>query len=122
MVTNEMVLRAARTLLVTVNKISDETLPGKMAGSCKRCAVTAAVAAFLIGWLPLVGVVIATLVCAIAVWTMYVKINTAIAIPFSRNLLKSILIAIGTNLLAYFVSIFVATLISFIPAIGSLVR
>ena len=121
MITNEMVLRAARTLLVTINKLSDEALPVKIASSCKQCAMVSAVAAFFIGWLPVAGAGLAALVSAIAVWTMYVKINAAISLPFSSNLLKSILIAVGTNLLAYWLTVVVATVISFVPFLGSIV-
>ena len=121
MITNEMVLRAARTLLVTINKLSDEALPGKIACSCKHCAMVSAVAVFFIGWLPVAGAGLAALASSIAVWTMYVKINAAISVSFSANLLKSILIAVGTNLLAYWVTVVVATVISFVPFLGSIV-
>lgn len=120
MVSNEMVFRAAKTLLVVINKVSDETLPSRIARTSKKCAVVAAVATFFTGWLPVGGALVAAMVCAVAIWTMYVKINTAIEIPFSANLLKSILAAIGTNLAAYFVTVAIATLVSFIPGIGSL--
>jgi len=51
-------------------------------------------------------------------WTMYVRINKTLGIPFSENLIKSLATGIGTNLLANLPILGVSSVLKSIPGIG----
>ena len=57
------------------------------------------------------------------IWTMYVRLNSAVGVSFSENIMKSIAIGIGTNLLSFIPGIAVAKacgfFAKFIPGIGT---
>jgi uncharacterized protein (DUF697 family) len=52
-------------------------------------------------------------------WTMYVRINKTLDIPFSENIIKSLAVGIGTNLLSNLSVLGVSSALKLIPGIGS---
>jgi hypothetical protein len=53
-------------------------------------------------------------------WTMYVRINKVVNIPFSENVVKSVAIGIGTNILSAVPAlIFTKLLIKVLPVVGT---
>lgn len=84
--------QAAFALVEAVNKITDENLPGKLAGLVKVHAGIGVGCIFI----PVPG---ADLLAAFGnTWTMYVRINKELGLPFDKNLVKSIATGILSNL------------------------
>ncbi|MCA1990759.1 MAG: GTP-binding DUF697 domain-containing protein [Coleofasciculus sp. S288] len=101
-------------LAKALNQQADESLPGKLAGIVKLHAGIAVASAFI----PVPGADIAA--AAGNIWTMYVRINRELELPFSENLIKSIATGIVTNLGAFAVgSMVVGSVFKFVPGLGS---
>lgn len=106
-------LDAAVQLVKAANKQTDEALPPKIAGIVKTHAALAVASAFI----PIPGVDLAA--AAASIWGMYIRINNEINMPFEENLVKSIASGVGTNLAAYAGVTAVASMLKFIPALGT---
>ena len=108
-------IQAALELSKALNQTADENLPGKLAGIVKLHAGIAVGSAFI----PVPG---ADIVAAASnIWTMYVRINNELELPFAENLIRSIATGIVTNLGAAAAGyMIVGTAFKFIPGLGSL--
>lgn len=108
-------IQAAIELTQALDRMADVHLPEKLAGIVKTHAGIAVGSAFI----PVPG---ADMVAAASnIWTMYVRINNELELPFAENLIRSLATGVLTNLgagaLAYMV---VGSAFKFIPGIGSL--
>ncbi|GAA6622217.1 hypothetical protein [Scytonema sp. NUACC26] len=84
--------QAAFELVKAINQVTDENLPGKLAGIVKIHAGIGVGCIFI----PVPG---ADLFAAFGnTWTMYVRINKELNLPFTKNLVKSIATGILSNL------------------------
>lgn len=87
-------------------------------------ALGSAAAALASGWVPGAGGTAALLASAGFIWAMYYRINTAIGVKLSKNLVKSLASAILTNIVTQMAGMIAmalaASAISFIPVIGSI--
>jgi uncharacterized protein (DUF697 family) len=102
-------------LTEAINRVADEKLPGKLAGIVKLHAGIAVGSAFI----PVPGADMAA--AAGNIWTMYVRINKELGLPFSENLMKSLAAGVVTNLgAAAAFSIVGGSVLKFIPGLGSL--
>ncbi|MBW4666659.1 MAG: hypothetical protein KME60_04255 [Cyanomargarita calcarea GSE-NOS-MK-12-04C] len=108
-------LKAAVELTKALGRVADENLPDKLAGIVKLHAGIAVGSAFI----PVPGADIAA--AATNIWTMYVRINNELGLPFAENLIKSLATGIVTNLGGAVVgSMVIGSAIKFIPGLGSL--
>jgi|GEM_PF-1786997 len=108
------VFQVAAELAKALNLAADENLPGKLAGIVKLHAGIAVGSAFI----PVPGADMAA--AAANIWTMYVRINKELELPFSENLIKSIATGIVTNLgAAVIASMVMGSALKFIPGLGS---
>ena len=118
---DELLLEAAIELGKTLDKQVDNLLPNKIANIIKFHSKGAAASAVAAGWVPGAGSTIAVTISAGFIWTMYAKINNAIGLKLSDNILKTLASGVATNLMAaYAGGWLISTIISFIPGIGNL--
>ena len=109
------VLHAAGELCKAMNETVDEHMPEKLAGIVKTHSAIAVGTA-------LVPIPIADVAAAVTnIWTMYVRINKEVNIPFAENALKSIALGVVTNIGAGLVAgVVLGTVAKFIPGLGTL--
>lgn len=108
-------LKSAFELAKALNDVADENLPSKLAGIVKLHSGIAVGSALI----PIPGADMAA--TAANIWTMYIRINKELSLPFSENLVKSIAAGVMTNLggaAAGF--LVVGTLAKFVPGLGSI--
>lgn len=114
------ILKAAGELIRSLNRTVDKNLPQEIADIVKFHSAGAATAGVASGWIPGFGGLAAVGISVGFIWSMYGRINSRIGLPLGDNIVKSIGTGIATNLAASFVGgIFLSTLFSFIPGIGS---
>jgi uncharacterized protein (DUF697 family) len=112
---NGHLLRAATDLVRAMNHVADENLPDKLAGIVKLHAGLN-VGSMLI---PVPGADMAA--AAASIWTMYVRINKELSLPFAENALRSIATGVVTNLAGNVAGfLVVGTALKLIPGLGSL--
>lgn len=112
---NHLVRHTAAELVKVLDKVVDANLPDRLAGIVKLHAGLA-VGSVLI---PIPGADLAA--SAANVWTMYVRINKEIEVPFSENFLKSVATGVATNIGANAAVVMVlGSAFKFIPGLGSL--
>ncbi len=109
------VLHAAGELCKAMNQTVDEHMPEKLAEIVKTHAAVAVGTA-------LVPIPVIDVTAAIAnIWTMYVRINKEVNIPFAENALKSIALGIVTNIGAGIAAgLVVGTFAKMLPGLGTL--
>lgn len=108
-------LKAAMELVEAANKLADEHLPGKIADIVKLHAGLAVGSALI----PIPGADMAA--GAANIWAMYVRINNALDLPFSENIIKSLAAGVLTNIGAAAASLLVVgSALKFIPVLGTL--
>jgi len=113
-VDKSQLFKVAVELAKALDKTADENLPGKLAGIVKLHSGIAVGSAFI----PVPGADIAA--AAANIWTMYVRINKELELPFSENFIKSLATGIVTNLGAGLVaSMVIGSAFKFIPGLGS---
>ncbi|MGI2909594.1 hypothetical protein [Tolypothrix sp. VBCCA 56010] len=106
--------QVAAEVAKALNRTADESLPGKLAGIVKLHAGIAVGSAFI----PVPGADMAA--AAANIWTMYVRINKELELPFAENLIKSIATGIVTNLgAAVLATMVVGSVLKFVPGLGS---
>lgn len=106
--------QVAAEVAKALNQTDDENLPGKLAGIVKLHAGIAVGSAFI----PVPGADMAA--AAVNIWTMYVRINKELELPFTENLVKSIATGVVTNLgAAAMTSMVIGSAFKFIPGLGS---
>lgn len=108
-------LQSAVELVRSLNKSVDENLPQKLAGIVKTHAAIAVGGAFV----PIPG---ADMIAAAAnIWTMYVRINKELDLPFGENIIKSVAAGVATNIAGGAVgALVVGSALKFIPGLGSI--
>lgn len=110
----EKVLEVAAKLVKAANKSADQYLPGKLAGVVKNHAALAVASALI----PIPGADIAA--AGANIWTMYIRINKELSVPFSENYLKSIAMGVATNLGAAVAGgLMFGSILKFIPGLGT---
>lgn len=106
--------KTAVELLEAMNRMADENLPKRLADTVKVHAGIAVGASFI----PVTGLDMAAV--AANVWTMYVRINKDLDLPFGENILKSIAAGVATNLAGGVAGLLVvASAAKFFPGIGT---
>ena len=106
--------QVATELVKALNLTADESLPGKLAGIVKLHAGIAVGSAFI----PVPGADMAA--AAANIWTMYVRINKELELPFAENLIKSLATGVVTNLGgAAVATMVVGSAFKLIPGLGS---
>lgn len=108
------VLHAAGELCKAMNETVDEHMPEKLAGIVKTHSAIAVGTA-------LVPVPILDVTAAITnIWTMYVRINKEVNIPFAENALRSIALGVVTNVGAGLAGgMVLVTVAKFLPGLGT---
>ncbi|HXA16016.1 MAG TPA: GYF domain-containing protein [Thermoanaerobaculia bacterium] len=108
-------LRSAAELARELDKVVDDHLPQKLAGVVKLHAKVAVGAAFI----PIPGADIAAAVAN--TWTMYVRINKEIDLPFGENIAKSLATGVITNIASNAAALIVlASAAKLLPVLGTL--
>jgi uncharacterized protein (DUF697 family) len=97
-----------------MNKTVDEHMPERLAGIVKTHSAIAVGTA-------LVPIPIADVAAAVTnIWTMYVRINKEVNIPFAENALRSIALGVVTNVGAGLVGgMVLGTVAKFVPGLGT---
>lgn len=107
-------LKSAFELVEAINRTADENLPGQLAGIVKLHAGLAVARAFI----PVPGADMAA--AGLNIWTMYVRINKELGLPFAENVLKSLATGVLTNLAGAAASILLLSgFIKLFPGVGS---
>jgi uncharacterized protein (DUF697 family) len=112
--TNTNLFDAAYQVALAADKATDGAVHEDVAKIVKLHAKIAIASAFI----PVPGADIAAM--ATNTWTMYVRINKALGIPFSENIIKSLASGIATNLLSVVPAMAVGEMLKFIPGVGTL--
>lgn len=98
-----------------MHKAADDNLPDQLAGIVKLHAGIAVASALI----PIPGADIAA--AAANIWTMYIRINKELDLPFGENVIKSIGAGIATNIASAGAGfLIVGTALKFVPGLGSL--
>lgn len=106
-------LKLAIKLVKLMDKAADEMLPQQIVDVVKLHSKLAVGSA----WIPVPGVDLAA--SAATIWGMYVRINNKIGLPFGENVMKSIGSGVATNLASYAAMSGVASLLKWIPGVGT---
>jgi uncharacterized protein (DUF697 family) len=107
-------IKAAMKLAQAADKIADQNLPEKLAEMVKLHAKIAVGSAFI----PIPGADMAA--AATNIWTMYVRINKELDLPFSENVIKSLAAGVATNVGSAAAGfIVVGSALKFIPGLGT---
>ena len=110
---NMSLLETAYNLALAADRATDSAVGEEIAKIVKLHAKIGVASA----WIPVDGLDLAAL--AVNTWTMYVRINKAVDVPFSENVLKSLAAGIGTNILSNVPVLLVSEGLKLIPGIGS---
>ena len=115
-----LIVKAGIGLCKALHKAGPQVLGREVADVVEKHAIGAAAGSLGVAWLPGAGSTVALAVSAGFIWSMYYRINAKIGVPFSKNVLKSLATAIGTNLVASVVSsLVVSAAFSLIPGLGN---
>ncbi len=108
------VLHTAAELCKAMNETVDEHMPEKLAGIVKTHSAIAVGTA-------LVPVPILDVAAAVTnIWTMYVRINKEVNIPFAENAMRSIALGVVTNLgVALAGGLILGTVAKLFPGLGT---
>lgn len=107
--------KAALELAKAINESVDKELPVRLAQIVKTHAAIAVGSAFI----PLPGADVAA--SAANVWTMYVRINKELNLPFGDNVIKSVAAGVVTNIGSAAAGMIVmGSALKLIPGIGSI--
>lgn len=118
---NGLLFKASFALCKALRKAGPQVMGREIADIVDKHSIGASAAALGSAWIPGAGGAVATVAAAGFVWSMYVRINSKIGVPFSKNILKSLATAISANLASSVVgSVVVASALSFIPGLGNI--
>lgn len=107
-------LHSAVKLAEAANSVADEHMPETLAGIVKLHAGIAVASAFI----PVPGADMAA--AAANIWTMYIRINKELDLPFGENLIKSVGAGVATNIGGAVAGLLVAgTVAKFLPGLGT---
>jgi uncharacterized protein (DUF697 family) len=108
-------IKAATELAQALNRLADDSLPRKLAELVKLHAGIAVASAFI----PIPGADVAA--AGANIWTMYVRINKELDLPFGENALKSLAAGVVTNLAGAAAGFMVVgSALKFLPGLGTL--
>ncbi len=110
----QALVEAAGRLVEAANYEADERLGPELAGIVKLHAGLGVGTALI----PIPGLDVAA--AATNIWTMYVRINKKLELPFAENLVKSLASGMATNLGAYCAGLAVGEALKFVPGLGTL--
>lgn len=110
----QQLLKAAVKLVQALDKGANSILPQEIVGIVKLHSKLAVGSSFI----PVPGLDLAG--AGASIWSMYIRINSKINLPFSENLIKSIASGVATNLASYVAVSGVASALKFIPGIGTI--
>lgn len=113
MTSEQQLLKAAVNLVKALDKGADQMLPQSIVDVVKLHSKLAVGSSFI----PVPGLDLAG--AAGSIWSMYVRINNKIGIPFGENVLKSLASGVATNLASYVAVSGVASVLKLIPGIGT---
>src|SRR5262245_19571405 len=85
-------IRTAKELAEAMNRLADDNLPTQLDGIVNLHAGLAVASALI----PIPGADMAA--AAINIWTMYVRVNKELELPFGDNVMKSLAAGVATNL------------------------
>lgn len=106
--------QTAYGLAVVMDGFADDHLPEKLSSIVKTHAGLAVGSAFI----PVPGADLAA--AAANIWSMYIRINKELDLPFAENLIKSLAAGVATNLGGAFVGYMViGSALKMIPGLGS---
>jgi uncharacterized protein (DUF697 family) len=107
--------KAATELAQALDRVADQNLPTRLADLVKLHAKIAVGSAFI----PIPGADMAA--AGANIWTMYVRINKELALPFGENAVKSLAAGVVTNLAGGVAGFLVAgSAFKLVPGLGSL--
>ncbi|NJO62536.1 MAG: hypothetical protein HC836_31205 [Richelia sp. RM2_1_2] len=115
---NEELIEQAKRLVEAINKTADDNLPETIAEIVKSHSAGAAIAGFCSAWIPGIGAIIASLIGAVFIWSMYSRIGAEIDLPISKNIIKTLLFGGVINFSGYVIGIIVVIILSFIPGLN----
>jgi uncharacterized protein (DUF697 family) len=107
-------IETAYQLATAADKAVDDAVHKDIAQIVKFHAKVGLAAA----WIPAPGADLAAV--GANIWTMYVRINKALGIPFSKSVMKSLAAGVGTNLLASLPILGISSILKSIPGLGTL--
>lgn len=108
-------IRTAKELAEAMNRLADDNLPTQLAGIVKLHAGLAVGSAFI----PIPGADMAA--AAINIWTMYVRVNKELQLPFGDNVMKSLAAGVATNLAGALAgAVVVGSALKFLPGLGTI--
>lgn len=111
---NTQVYKAANSLVLAVNDYADKNLTQELADIVKLHAAIAVAGAFV----PVPGLDMAAL--AANTWTMYVRINQEVGLPFGKNMVKSLATGVVTNIGSNVIGLLaMGSIVKFIPGLGT---
>lgn len=111
---NSSLLEAAYKLSLAVDKAADHLAAEEIASIVKLHAKIAIASA----WIPVPGADLAAM--GANTWTMYIRINRNLGIPFSENIIKSLATGIATNLLSNLPVLAMSSVVKAMPGVGTL--
>lgn len=108
-------IKSAFELAKALNDVADENMPAKLAGIVTLHSGIAVGSALI----PIPGADMAA--TAANIWTMYVRINKELDLPFTENFVQSIVAGVVTNIGGAAASfLVVGSLAKFVPGLGSI--
>lgn len=113
MTSEQQLLKASVKLVNALDKGADQMLPQSIVDIVKLHSKLAIGSSFI----PVPGLDIAG--AAGSIWSMYIRINKKIDIPFGENVIKSLASGVATNLTAYVAASGVASTLKLIPGLGT---
>lgn len=120
MLLDNSLLNEAKKMLDVMDGKADEILPESLVDIVKFHTKGATASALASAWIPGAGGTIATISAAGFIWSMYIRINEKIGMPFSENVIKTIASGVATNLASVAAgNIIFSSLASFLPGLGT---
>lgn len=113
MSSEQQLLKASIKLVQALDKGADKILPQQIVDIVKLHSKLAVGSSFI----PVPGLDLAG--AAGSIWSMYVRINNKIGIPFGENVVKSLASGVATNLASYVAVSGVASALKLIPGFGT---
>ena len=113
MTSEQKLLKVSIKLVQALDKGADEMLPQQIVEIVKLHSKLAVGSSFI----PIPGLDMAG--AAGSIWSMYIRINQKIGIPFKENVIKSLASGVATNLAGYLAVSGVASALKLIPGIGT---
>ena len=110
----EKILKQAVKLVGYIDHVADNVFPQKIVEVVKLHAKLAAVSALIP--IPVVDI----LVCTIAIWIMYFRINSKIGMSIGESIMKTFASGIITNFFFNVMGMLIGSLLKFIPGIGTI--